>query len=96
MIDPSTPPMQVIFGQEGLISLVDSLLEPDERLGHLALHSTSQNPEERAHFMQVAEQLAQQAGCQLDKQEHDGTLTIEIYGSRARIGRLVSALHSTD
>jgi hypothetical protein len=95
MIDPTSPPMQVIFGQENLIALVDSLLEPDERLGHCALHCTSQVPEERTRFLQVAEELARQSGCLLDRQEHDGTLTVEIYGSRARIGRLVGALHET-
>jgi CpXC protein len=95
MIDPSTPPMQVMFGIEGLTTLVDSLLEPDERLGHIALHSSSQNPAERARFLQVAEQLAVQSGCQLAQEEHDGTLSVEIYGSRARVGRLVSALHSS-
>jgi hypothetical protein len=95
MIDPTSPPMQVIFGQENLIALVDSLLEPDERLGHFALHCTSQVPEERTRFLQVAEELARQSGCLLDRQEHDGTLTVEIYGSRARIGRLVGALHET-
>jgi hypothetical protein len=95
MIDPSTPPMQVIFGVEGLITLVDSLLEPGERLGHLALHSTSQIPDERARFLQVADKLALESGCQLEKQEHDGALTVEIYGPRARIARLVSALHGS-
>ena len=96
MIDPSTPPMQVIFGQENLIALVDSLIEPAERLGHIALRSNSQAPEERQRFLQVAEQLARQAGCLLDAQERNGSLTVEIYGSRARIGRLVGALHETE
>jgi hypothetical protein len=95
MVDPDTPPMQVIFGLENLITLVDSLLEPEERLGHFALHSTSKVPEERKRFLQVAEQLARQSGCQLENQERDGTLTVEIYGSRACIGRLVSALHQS-
>lgn len=94
-IDPATPPMQVIFGVDGLISLVDSLLEPEERLGHIALSSASRNPDERARFLHVAEQLARQAGCQLETQERDGTLTVEIYGPRGQIGRLVSALHGT-
>ncbi len=32
-LEPSAPPMQVIFGREQLVALVDSLLEPEERTG---------------------------------------------------------------
>lgn len=92
MIEPETPPMQVIFGVDQLVALVESLLEPEERLGHIALNTRSQDPVARERFLSVAGRLAEQAGCQVETAERSGALVVDIYGPRGRIGQLVTLL----
>ncbi len=92
--EPDAPPMQVIFGVDRLVALVESLLEPEERLGHVALNTASHDTAARERLVRVAGRIASELGCQIDAREHLGTFTVEIYGSRKRISQLVSMLHS--
>lgn len=94
VMEPETPPMQVIFGVDQLVALVESLLEPEERLGHIALNTRSHDPVARERFLSVAGRLAQQAGCQVETAERSGALVVDIYGPRSRIGQLVTILQS--
>ncbi|HEX9413511.1 MAG TPA: CpXC domain-containing protein [Ktedonobacterales bacterium] len=92
--EPDAPPMQVIFGVDQLVALVDSLLEPEERLGHVALNTRNQDPAARERFLQVARRMAQELNCLIEVAERGGALTVEIYGPRSRIGQLVTILHT--
>ncbi|HEV2238890.1 MAG TPA: CpXC domain-containing protein [Ktedonobacterales bacterium] len=92
--EPDAPPMQVIFGVPQLVTLVNSLLEPEERLGHIALNSTSGDPATRARFLSVARQLADQMSCLVDASERANGLHVEIYGPRGRIAQFVAALRT--
>jgi CpXC protein len=91
--EPEVPPMQVIFGVDRLVALVESLLEPEERLGHIELHTETQDPAARQRFVSVADRIAREMGCQIDTADRPGMFTVEIFGPRSRIGQLVSVLH---
>lgn len=53
-MEPDAPPMQVIFGIESLIALVDSLLEPEERLGRAALTARGVDSPARDRILALA------------------------------------------
>jgi hypothetical protein len=92
--EPEAPPMQVIFGVDRLVALVESLLEPEERLGRIALTTRSPDISERKHLVAVASQMADQLECLVETGERSGTYTVEVYGPRRQIGTLVKMLHS--
>jgi hypothetical protein len=92
--EPQAPPMQVIFGVPQLVTLVNSLLEPEERLGQIALNSTSADPKTRARFLSVAQALADQMSCLVDATETAESLQAVIYGPRGRIAQFVAALRA--
>lgn len=92
--EPEAPPMQVIFGVSQLVTLVNSLLEPEERLGHIALNSTSTDQATRARFLSVARQLADQMNCLVEATETAAGTQVEIYGPRGRIAQFVGALRT--
>ncbi len=84
-LEPEAPPMQVIFGAAQLVTLVDSLLEPEEKLGRVALSTRSADPEVRSRLLRVAGDMAAQMECDtLAEDEPDG-YTVWIYGPRARV-----------
>jgi hypothetical protein len=91
-LEPDTPPLQVIFGVEQLCTLVNSLLLPEERLGKLALNSSSRQPEERQRFLAIARQMAQQMECQMEVEEEENECTIWLYGPRKAIGAMMREL----
>lgn|SRR5579859_448437 len=93
-IEPDAPPMQVIFGTDRLITLVDSLLEPEEKLGKVALNARGAGPAERARLLSVARQLAEQSACQIEVEDEPEGYAIWLYGPRARINTLVKALNT--
>jgi hypothetical protein len=93
-IEPDAPPMQVIFGTDRLITLVDSLLEPEEKLGKVALNARGAGPAERDRLLGVAKQLAEQAACQIDIEDEPDNYTVWLYGPRARVNTLMKALGS--
>ena len=92
--EPEAPPMQVIFGVPQLVTLVNSLLEPEERLGHITLNSTSTDPKTRERFLSVARQLADRMSCLVDATESADNLQVIIYGPRGRIAQFVAALRA--
>lgn len=91
-IEPDAPPMQVIFGVDSLVALVDSLLDPDDRLGKIAISTRSKNPKERERLKTAAEGIAKQMGCFIEPQDDAEEYTVWIYGPRARIGKIAEAL----
>ena len=93
-IEPDAPPMQVIFGTDRLVTLVDSLLEPEEKLGKVALSARGAGPAERTRLLDVAKQLADQSACQLAIEDEPDSYTIWVYGPRVRINTLVKALNT--
>lgn len=93
-IEPDAPPMQVIFGTDRLITLVDSLLEPEEKLGKVAFNAHGAGPAERARLLGVARQLAEQAACQIEIEDEPDGYTLWVYGPRVRINTLVKALNA--
>jgi hypothetical protein len=91
-IEPDAPPMQVIFGVDQLMTLVDSLLDPDERLGKLALSTRSADPAERARLLDVARRMAAQMQVLAEPQDEPDEYTVWLYGPRARIAAIAEAL----
>lgn len=94
--EPDAPPMQVIFGLDRLVHLVESLLEPDERLGQVALTTRSQDPAERDRLLAIGRRLAEQLPlCQATASETGGVFTVRLFGPRAQVGQLVNLLAHT-
>lgn len=91
-MEPETPPMQIIFGTADLVALVDSLLEPEERLGRVALSTRSARSGERERLHTIAEQLAKPLGCLIDVDDAPEEYTVWVYGPRSRIATLSKAL----
>lgn len=92
--EPEAPPMQVIFGVERLITLVESLLEPEERLGRFALTAAGPDLAARERLLGIARRLASQSGCLVDPELDGDTYSVWIYGPRQRVGQLVKALNT--
>ena len=94
--EPEAPPMQVIFGLDQLVNLVESLLEPGERLGQVALTTRSQDSAERERLLAVGRKLAEQMPlCQVDAQEAGGVYSVRLFGPRTQVGQLVQLLAQT-
>jgi hypothetical protein len=90
-LTPDTPPMQVIFGIENLIALVDSLLEPDERLGRAALSAKGTDLAARERILALANELAARLDLQLETEGSGNDFTIWLYGPRSRVSLLKTA-----
>ncbi|HEX8998124.1 MAG TPA: CpXC domain-containing protein [Ktedonobacterales bacterium] len=91
-LEPNAPPMQVIFGREQLVALVDSLLEPEERLGRVALSARGAGAQERERVISIAERLASQLDLQVETEGQGSDFTVWLYGPRDRIGALAAQL----
>lgn len=91
-LEPDTPPMQVIFGREQLVALVDSLLEPEERLGRLALSARGAGSAQRERIVSIAERLASQFDLQVETEGIGSDFTVWVYGSRERIEALAAQM----
>ncbi len=91
-LEPNAPPMQIIFGREQLVALVDSLLEPEERLGRLALSARGAGPQERERVESIAERLASQFDLQIETEGQGGDFTVWVYGPRERVSALAAHL----
>lgn len=87
-MEPNAPPMQVIFGMENLIALVDSLLEPEERLGRAALTAREVNPGARERILALARALAEKLDLQIETEGAGASFTVWLYGPRSRISVL--------
>jgi tellurite resistance protein len=93
-IEPETPPMQVIFGTGALVALVDSLLEPEEKLGRVALTTHSASADERARLLAIAERMAEELECLVDVDDTPQEYTVWVFGPRYRTDTLARALRS--
>ena len=91
-LEPDAPPMQVIFGAGRLITLVDSLLEPDEKLGRVALSAHGGDPEARERLVRIAGDMAAQMDCDTTVEDTGDAPTVWIYGPRARTNAIAKAL----
>ena len=80
--------MQVIFGMENLIALVDSLLEPGERLGRAALSAREAEPAARDRILALAGALAERLDLQIETEGVGRDLTVWLYGPRSRVSLL--------
>jgi len=90
-LEPDAPPMQVIFGTGQLVTLVDSLLEPEEKLGRLALSARGADPAARERLLDIARGMAEQMGCEINVDDSEG-YTVWIYGSRTCVNVISKAL----
>jgi hypothetical protein len=93
-IDPDTPPLHIIFGTGNLITLVDSLLEPEERLGRVALSTRSQVLADRARLLSVAQRLARELECLVEVEDGPQEYVVCVYGPRSRTDALAKMLRS--
>jgi hypothetical protein len=91
-LEPHAPPMQVIFGISELAALVESLLEPEERLAKVALTARGAGEAERERLRRIAERMAEQMDCDTSVEDAGGEYTIWIYGPRARVSTIAQAL----
>jgi hypothetical protein len=91
-MEPEIPPMEIILGTGHLVSLVESLLEPEERLGRVALSTRRSDPAEREHLLTIARQMAEQLACQIEIEDTPRELTVWLYGPRQQTDRLADAL----
>ena len=91
-IEPEVPPMQVIFGVDSLTTLVDSLLEPGERLARVALNTRSTAIEERTRLREIAERMAADIDCLVDIEDTPDEYTAWIYGPREKVNLVGKAL----
>jgi hypothetical protein len=87
-LEPDAPPMQVIFGIEDLIALVDSLLEPGERLGRAALSARGTERAARERIMSLARALAERLDLQIETEGAGRDFTVWLYGPRSQVSLL--------
>jgi len=90
--EPDAPPMQVIFGVEQLRALVESLLEPEERLGKVTLTAPGSATAQRNRIHAIAQRLAREAGCLTETTDRSDEYAITIYGPRNRVEVIARAL----
>lgn len=92
-LEPEAPPMQVIFGHEQLVALVESLLEPEERLGRVALNTSSTRAAERERVTAIARKMAGELHCLVDIEDTPSEYTAWIYGPRSAIAVISRAVY---
>ncbi len=86
------PNLQVVFGFDQLSTLINSVLEPEARMGRLALSSQSRDEAERGQFLLLARKLASEMGCTVEVEDLPDEYTVWLYGPRRRIGALMREL----
>jgi hypothetical protein len=91
-IEPEIPPMEIILGTGHLIALIESLLEPDERLGRVALSTRNPEASERERLLGIARRMAEQVACQIEVEDTPREFSVWIYGPRQQTDRLARAL----
>ncbi len=88
----SMPPLKVLFGLDQLVDVINAELEPEERMGKLALSTQSRDEAERNQFLLITRKLATEMGCCLDIEDLPDEYTLWLYGSRRQIGKLMRVL----
>ena len=91
-LEPDAPPMQVIFGTAELVALVESLLEPEEKMAKAALTARGADDAARERMLLLARGLADQMQCDTYVDDDPEEYTVSIYGPRARVGAIAKAL----
>ncbi|MBV9691421.1 MAG: hypothetical protein JO202_17105 [Ktedonobacteraceae bacterium] len=86
------PPLQVVFGLDQLSELINATLEPEERLGRIALSTQSRDEAERGQFVDIARKLALEMGCGIEVEDLPDEYIVWLYGSRRQIGALMREL----
>jgi hypothetical protein len=86
------PPLKVLFGLDQLVDVINAELEPEERMGKLALNTQSRNEAERNQFLLITRKLATEMGCCIDVEDLPDEYTLWLYGSRRQIGTLMRVL----
>lgn len=86
------PSLKVLFGLDQLIDVISAQLEPDERMGKLALHTQSRDIAERSQFLVITRKLASEMECCVDVEDLPDEYTLWLYGARRQIGALMRAL----
>jgi hypothetical protein len=92
-LEPDAPPMQVIFGIDRLRTLVESLLEPEERLGKVALSTHSAQTSDRVRLAEVARRMASQMDCQIAIEDEPDEYTVWLYGPKGKTNAIAKALN---
>jgi hypothetical protein len=93
-IEPDAPPMQVIFGVDRLVTLVESLLEPEERLGKVALSTHSTQRADRERLSALAQRMAAQVQCETSIEDEPDEYTVWLYGPKSRTNAIAKALNT--
>ncbi|HCP75892.1 MAG TPA: hypothetical protein DIU08_14800 [Ktedonobacter sp.] len=89
---PSAPPLHVVFGLDQLHELINASLSQQERLGRLALRTSSHREAERGQLLDIARKFASELQCQVDVEILPGEYTVWLYGSRRQIGAIMREL----
>jgi hypothetical protein len=93
-LEPHAPPMQVIFGVPKLMTLVESLLEPEEKLARVALTVRGANEAARTRLRTIAARMAEQLQCDIQAEEDGGEYTVWIYGPRGGVNAIAQVLNA--
>ncbi|MBO0783473.1 MAG: hypothetical protein J2P37_32075 [Ktedonobacteraceae bacterium] len=86
------PPLKVAFGLDQLVELINADLDPEERLGKLAMSTHSRDTAERGQFFAIARKLAVEMECGVEVEDLPDEYTVWLYGPRRRIGSLMRSL----
>lgn len=88
----NTPPLQVIFGLDQLNEVINAVLSQDERMGRLALNTSSRDEAERGQLLLIARRLAREMDCQVEVEDLPDEYTVWLFGARRRIGAIMREL----
>ena len=88
----NTPPLQVIFGLDQLNEVINAVLSQDERMGRLALNTSSRDEAERGQLLLIARRLAREMDCQVVVEDLPDEYTVWLFGARRRIGAIMREL----
>jgi hypothetical protein len=88
----SLPSLKVLFGLDQLVDVINAELEPEVRMGKLALNTQSRDEAERNQFLLITRKLATDMGCCLDVEDLPDEYTLWLYGPRRQIGALMRVL----
>lgn len=86
------PPLQVVFGLDQLNELINGILDPEERMGRLALSTQSRDDAERGQFLTIARKLASEMNCIVEVEDLPDEYTVWVYGARRQISALMREL----
>jgi CpXC protein len=86
------PSLKVLFGLDQLVDVINADLEPEERMGKLALNTQSRDEAERNQFLTITRKLATEMGCCIDVEDLPDEYTLWLYGPRRQIGALMRVL----